>query len=73
MTDRDKAAFLYGISFTVEKLKTTEATGADSGNSLFAEANRALQYGPKLLNIEVLAEIEKALESGGFSWPPAGG
>jgi len=70
MTDREKAAFLSGISFTAEKLK---ATGIQNGDSLFAEANRALKFEAKLLNFEVVAEIEKALESGGFSWPPEGG
>jgi hypothetical protein len=31
-------------------------------NSLLAEANRALKFQAKLLNFEVVAEIEKALE-----------
>ena len=70
MTDREKAAFLSGISFTAEKLK---ATGIQNGDSLFAEANRALNFVPTLVNVEMLAEIEKGLESGGFSWPPQGG
>jgi hypothetical protein len=39
-------------------------------DSLLAEANRALKFQARLLNSEVVAEIEKALESGGFSWPP---
>jgi hypothetical protein len=30
-------------------------------DSLFAEANRALKFQAKLLNFEVVAEIEKAL------------
>lgn len=72
MTDRDKAAFLYGISFTVEKLKVIGAD-ADGSSSLFAEANRALNYVPKLPDVEMLTEIEKELESGGFSWPPRRG
>jgi hypothetical protein len=69
MTEREKAAFLAGISFTAEKFK---ATGPDSrtGDFLFVEANRALNFQEKLLALEVMAEIEKALESGGFSWPP---
>jgi hypothetical protein len=67
MTDRGKAAFLAGISFTVEKLK---ATGTHSGDSLFAEANRALAFRAKLLHLQLIEEIDEALESGGFSWLP---
>ena len=70
MTDREKAAFLAGISFVAEKFK---ATGVHDGDSLFAEASRALNFQPKLLNFELIAEIDKTLESGGFSWPPQGG
>jgi hypothetical protein len=66
MTDLEKEAFLAGISFTLDKLKTT---GTYSADLLFAEANRALHFQPKLLNFELIAEIDKALESGGFSWP----
>jgi hypothetical protein len=69
MTDREKEAFLAGISFAVERLKTT---GSYNPDVLFAEANRALNFQSKLLNFGLMAEIDKALESGGFSWPPKG-
>jgi hypothetical protein len=69
MTDREEAAFLAGISFTLEKLK---ATGTHSGDSLFAEANRALDFKAKLVHLRLIEEIDEALESGGFSWSPEG-
>ena len=69
MTDREKAAFLAGISFTGEKLK---ATGTHNGDSLFAAANRALNFQAKLLHLELIEEIDEALESGGFAWPAEG-
>jgi len=72
MTDREKAAFLAGISFAAEKFKETDPDSR-AGDLLFAEANRALNFQAKLLSFEIEGEIEEALQSGGFSWPQQGG
>jgi hypothetical protein len=53
----------------VEKLK---ATATHSGDSPFAEANRALDFQAKLLHLQLIEEIDEALESGGFAWPAEG-